>query len=50
MLADKIRFILDDAFYHAKIAEINIHKEGKLTDNLITNAIPTMPTGHGFKL
>ena len=31
VLADKIRFILDDAFYHAKIAEINIHKEGKMT-------------------
>ena len=31
VLADKIRFILDDAFYHAKIAEINIHKEGKIT-------------------
>ena len=28
MLADKIRFFLDDAPLHAKIGEINIHKEG----------------------
>ena len=30
VLADKIRFVLDDATLHAKIKEINIHKEGNL--------------------
>ena len=30
VLADKLRFVLNDASMHAKIKEINIHKEGKL--------------------
>ena len=29
VLADKIRFVLDDASMHGKIKEIDIHKEGK---------------------
>ena len=28
VLADKIKFVLEDAQYHSKISEINIHKEG----------------------
>ena len=29
VMADKIKFVLEDAPYHAKISEINIHKEGR---------------------
>ena len=36
VLADKIRFVLDDASMHGKIKEIDIHKEGKFYNKIWT--------------